>query len=87
MTISQVFGIPFDVTIPSGAFSNGAGSFSTTLLKLNNSGVVLAMSDATGFATGGISAVQKLDKDIGDCQPTDPLPWVYDNPRSLTQCA
>jgi hypothetical protein len=82
----QVFGIPFDVSIPSSAFSNGVGKFSTTLSQLNNSGVVLAMSDATGFATGGISEVQKLPSDIGSCKPADPLPWTYDNPLPLTQC-
>jgi len=52
---SQVFGTQTVYNISDNRFSDGIGTFNTTLTLPAKQKFVFVMSDATGFATGGIS--------------------------------
>ncbi|KAJ3506021.1 hypothetical protein NLJ89_g7106 [Agrocybe chaxingu] len=84
----QVFGTPRNVSIPSDAFSNGVGSYSLPLPLPKNEQMVLTMSDATGFATGGSSNVLTVGASQGGtCNTTDPgVSFTYELNSALQQC-
>lgn len=68
-----MFGTPRNISIPSSAFSDGKGSYSFQLPMAKDSQMVLSMSDATGFNTGGSSNVLTVQASQGgSCNATDP---------------
>jgi hypothetical protein len=76
--------------IPAAAFSNGAGSYSTVLQLAQEQQILVTMSDATGFATGGISpllTVQAQTSQSSNCNTVDPSPqFFYSLDFALQQC-
>ncbi|KZV77456.1 hypothetical protein PENSPDRAFT_645113 [Peniophora sp. CONT] len=89
LTIFGAFQAAFQVSVPADAFSNGKGSFSTPLPLAGGTNFVAAMSDATGFATGGISPTISTGAAVNGatCGNTTHTPqWVYDTPSQATQC-
>ena len=68
-----MFGTPRNISIPSSAFSDGKGSYSFQLPMAKDSQMVLSMSDATGFNTGGSTNVLTVEASQGgSCNSTDP---------------
>ena len=86
----QVLGTQQVFNIPSSAFSNGVGSYSTTLQLAQEQQFLATMSDATGFATGGISpllTVQAQTPQSSNCNTVDPGPqFFYSLDVALQQC-
>ena len=86
----QVLGTQQVFNIPSSAFSNGIGSYSTTLKFLQGHQFLATMSDASGFATGGISqllTVEAQTSQSSSCDTTDPGPqFFYGWDTTLQQC-
>lgn len=89
-TCFQVLGTQRVFNIPSSALSKGVGSYSTSLPFPQNHQFVVTMSDAIGFATGGISpllTVQAPASQSTECNTTDPGPqFVYSLDATLQQC-
>ncbi len=54
--------------IPADAYTNGRGTFKTTMNHKEGQQVVAIMSDAGGFATGGVSPVITLGAQVGSNQ-------------------
>lgn len=87
--IHQALGSQRVFNVPDSAFSNGAGSFSTQLQLAQEQQFLVTMSDATGFATGGISPVLSVEAATGGaaCNTTDPGPaFVFSDDDALQQC-
>ena len=86
----QVLGTQQVFNIPSSAFSNGVGSYYTSLQFPQGHQFLATMSDASGFATGGISpllTVQAPTSQSSDCNTVDPGPqFVYGWDSALQQC-
>ncbi|KAH9047634.1 hypothetical protein EDB84DRAFT_1461272 [Lactarius hengduanensis] len=80
----QVFNIPVS------AFSNGVGSYSTVLQLAQEQQILVTMSDATGFATGGISpllTVQAQTPQSPSCTPVVSAPqFFFSLDVALQQC-
>ncbi|KAI9445126.1 hypothetical protein H4582DRAFT_1913472 [Lactarius indigo] len=76
--------------IPASAFSNGVGSYSTVLQLAQEQQILVTMSDATGFATGGISpllTVQAQPPQSPSCTLVDPVPqFFFSLDFALQQC-
>ncbi|KAH9982545.1 hypothetical protein BGW80DRAFT_1263785 [Lactifluus volemus] len=76
--------------IPASAFSNGAGKFNIPQLTLSReTQFLVTMSDATGFATGGISPLLTVEAPTGaaTCNSTDPGPsFFFSLDDALQQC-
>jgi hypothetical protein len=87
--VRQIFGIPQKVSIPNTAFSNGAGSFKTQMPLNATAKVLLSMSDATGFNSGGVTDVLTVGASQGGkCSGSAPaLPFTYVTPNALVQCS
>ncbi|KAJ6604583.1 hypothetical protein DFH09DRAFT_1123188 [Mycena vulgaris] len=88
LSILPVYAVPRNISIPDSAFSNGNGSFSTTLTFAENTQFVLTMSDSTGFGAGGSSQKLTVGKSLGGtCNTTIPaLAFAFTTPGSLQQC-
>ena len=86
----QVMGTQRVFNIPSSAFSDGVGSYSTTLQFPQGHQFLATMSDATGFATGGISpqlTVEAQTSQSSSCNTTDPGPeFFFTSDPGLQQC-
>ena len=86
----QVLGTQQVFNIPSSAFSDGVGSYSTTLQFPQGHQFLATMSDATGFATGGISpqlTVEAQTSQSSSCNTTDPGPqFFFTSDPGLQQC-
>ncbi|KAH9004372.1 hypothetical protein EDB86DRAFT_2888278 [Lactarius hatsudake] len=76
--------------IPASAFSNGVGSYSTVLQLAQEQQILVTMSDATGFATGGISpllTVQAQTPQSPSCTPVNSAPqFFFSLDVALQQC-
>ncbi|KAH9082006.1 hypothetical protein EDB83DRAFT_2336024 [Lactarius deliciosus] len=76
--------------IPASAFSNGVGSYSTVLQLAQEQQILVTMSDATGFATGGISpllTVQAQTPQSPSCTPVESAPqFFFSLDVALQQC-
>lgn len=85
---TPVFGTPRNVSIPSSAFQDGKGKFSTQLLYASDQKFVISMSDAEGFGTGGTTAVLTTQGvDGASCNTTDPgVDFSYQLNSALQQC-
>ncbi|KAI0321727.1 hypothetical protein OF83DRAFT_1098363 [Amylostereum chailletii] len=83
-----LFGSQRFTTIPDSAFSNGQGSYSTQLTIAQGHRFLVVMSDATGFATGGVSQLYTVGSSKGgNCNVTDPgVNFFWDATGALTQC-
>ena len=88
LSIFGAFEAGLQVPIPSDAYSNGKGSFSTQLPMPENTKFVAVMSDATGFATGGISPAITTGAaaDGASCNTTLSPQWVWDTQSQAAQC-
>jgi hypothetical protein len=89
LTPHQVFGTPQNLSIPSSAFSNGAGTFNTSVPLAKGERMLLGMSDATGFDAGGISDILTVGAQQGSrsCNTTKlPPDFFYSDPGELVQC-
>lgn len=78
------------LSVPASAFSNGVGSYSTVLQLAQEQQFLVTMSDATGFATGGISpllTVQAQSPQSASCTPVDSVPqFFFSLDVALQQC-
>ncbi|TFK56983.1 hypothetical protein OE88DRAFT_1650518 [Heliocybe sulcata] len=89
LTLIPVFGTPRNISIPSSAFSNGRGSYKTQVPFTSNHKLVIAMSDATGFGSGGVSDLVNVGQSVGNvnCNTTDPgVDFDYQLNTALQQC-
>jgi hypothetical protein len=90
LEILPVLGTQQVFNIPPSALSNGVGSYSTTLQLAQEQQFLVTMSDATGFAAGGISpllTVQAQTSQSTSCNTVDPGPqFVYSLDVALQQC-
>ena len=60
-----MFNVPSNITIPSTAFNNGNGVYSLQMPYPNGREMVVVMSDAQGFGSGGVSEVKKVGPSQG----------------------
>ncbi|KAI0307875.1 hypothetical protein B0F90DRAFT_79118 [Multifurca ochricompacta] len=89
LQLVPVWGTQTVFNIPTSAFSNGVGSFSTQLLFAQEQQFLITMSDATGFATGGISPLLTVEAPIANatCNTADTGPaFFYSLDVALQQC-
>lgn len=90
LEILPVLGTQQVFNIPPSALSNGVGSYSTTLQLAKEQQFLVTMSDATGFATGGISpllTVLAQTSQSTSCNTVDPSPqFFYSLDVALQQC-
>jgi len=90
MLLTPVFGTPNNISIPTSAFNNGSGSFSMLLQMQATAQVLLTMSDATGFNSGGTTPVLTVGASKGksSCNTTIPaIAFSFQLNSALTQCS
>lgn len=87
---TKVYNIPRNISVPSTAFNNTQGSYQISSIPfLGGTQFLLAMSDASGFGTGGISNLLTVGAPVGSasCNTSNPsLPFSFSLPSSLQQC-
>jgi hypothetical protein len=82
-----VFGTPRNISIPASAFNNGQGSYSFPLPLAQQSRMVLTMSDATGFNSGGTTNVLTVQPSKGgSCQTDAKVGFTFQLNSALQQC-
>lgn len=90
LEILPVLGTQRSFNVPVSAFSDGVGSYSTVLQLAQEQQFLVTMSDATGFASGGISpvlTVQAQTSQSSDCNTVDAGPqFVFSLDVALQQC-
>ncbi|OBZ79417.1 hypothetical protein A0H81_01012 [Grifola frondosa] len=89
LSLVPVFGRPTTVSIPSSSVSNGRGAFQVPLQFAKGDQLLVIMSDATGFATGGVSNVLTVGDSVGKqtCNTTKPaVDFFYETNSALVQC-
>ncbi|KAI0375102.1 hypothetical protein BV20DRAFT_248219 [Pilatotrama ljubarskyi] len=89
LTLVVPYGTPRTLDIPADNFSDGKGTFSTTMPVPAGKQIVAVMSDSTGFASGGISKLIPIGKSSGKntCNTTDPgVDFTYEANDALAQC-
>ncbi|KAG5717295.1 hypothetical protein E4T56_gene15442, partial [Termitomyces sp. T112] len=88
LVMYPVFGTQRNVSIPTTAFNNGAGSFTFQLPFPSGQQFVITMSDATGYGSGGTTSLQTTGASQGGlCNTTDPGPaFTFDLSAELQQC-
>ncbi|OCH96068.1 hypothetical protein OBBRIDRAFT_787521 [Obba rivulosa] len=89
LTLIPVFGRPETFQIPSSSFSNGQGSYSVQVPFASNKTMLVTMSDASGFASGGTTNVLTVGPPVGNsnCNTTMPtVDFFFDTDSALTQC-
>ncbi|KAI0651954.1 hypothetical protein C8Q79DRAFT_1005202 [Trametes meyenii] len=89
LTFAPAYGTPRTLNIPANNFNNGKGSFTTTLPFATGKQVLAIMSDATGFASGGISKPITVGKTTSkqSCNTTDiAVDFFYETNLALNQC-
>ncbi|KAK7064282.1 methionine vitamin-b12 [Favolaschia claudopus] len=86
LSLTPIFGAPLNISIPS---TDASGTFSTVVPFNSSDQLVLTLSDASGFGSGGSSKLLKVGNSLGGtCNLTEPvLPFTWDdNSRPLVQC-
>ncbi|KAF7339523.1 Methionine vitamin-b12 [Mycena sanguinolenta] len=85
LSIIPIFGVPRNISIPS---TDVNGTFSTPVPLSTGDQAVLALSDATGFGSGGTSQLLKVGNSLGgSCNTTSPaLAYTYTLNSPLVQC-
>ncbi|KAJ7092658.1 hypothetical protein C8R44DRAFT_816241 [Mycena epipterygia] len=88
LSILPVFDVPRNISIPTSAFNNGQGSFSTVLPFNVTDKIVLTMSDSTGFGAGGSSEILTVGKSLGgSCNTSSPgVAFSFILAQALQQC-
>lgn len=88
LLLVPAFGTPFNISIPSSAFNNGQGNYSTQLHFEESERFVAIMSDSTGFNAGGTSELMTVGAAEGaSCNTTDRgTDFVFQTPNALQQC-
>ncbi|KAG0708794.1 hypothetical protein DFH29DRAFT_341182 [Suillus ampliporus] len=90
ITLTPVFAVPRNFSVPGSAFSNGKGSYSIPQLPfLNGTQFLLTMSDATAFGSGGTTTVLTVGDPVAknNCNTTGPsVDFTFDTPTALQQC-
>ncbi|KJA29411.1 hypothetical protein HYPSUDRAFT_516676 [Hypholoma sublateritium FD-334 SS-4] len=88
LSIIHLFGTQRNVSIPTSAFNNGQGSYSVQIPLAKGEQMMLMMSDATGFNTGGTSNILNVAASQGgSCNTTDPgISFSYQLNTALQQC-
>ncbi|TFK94445.1 hypothetical protein K466DRAFT_593619 [Polyporus arcularius HHB13444] len=89
LTIVPSFGTPRTTKIPDGSFSNSRGSFTTTMNMPKGQQIVVVMSDATGFGSGGVTPVITVGPTVSKtaCDTSDPgVDFTYEANSALAQC-
>ncbi|KAI0932082.1 hypothetical protein AcW1_000697 [Taiwanofungus camphoratus] len=73
LSLIPAFDVPLTTSIPSSNFSNGKGSFQVQLPFAQKQQILVVMSDASGFASGGISNVLSVGPSTSgsQCNTTD----------------
>ncbi|KAI9573021.1 hypothetical protein HD554DRAFT_2064753 [Boletus coccyginus] len=91
ITLIPVFGIPENKSVPSTAFNNNQGSYQISPISFTQgTKLLITMSDATGFGTGGTSELLTVGAPVGSssCNTTSPsLAYSFSLPSSLQQCS
>jgi hypothetical protein len=85
----QVFGTPRTYKIPDSAATNGKGLYSVQVAFPVNKNIMLVMSDATGFGSGGTSLVTQVGPSVSgkSCNTSDPgVAFSFNLDSALTQC-
>ncbi|KAI0750105.1 hypothetical protein C8Q80DRAFT_1120164 [Daedaleopsis nitida] len=83
------FGTPRLLDIAESSFSNNRGTHKTTMVHPTATRILAIMSDSSGFASGGVSPIITVGKQIGDtqCNVTDPgVDFYYENDPGVSQC-
>ncbi|RPD81445.1 hypothetical protein L226DRAFT_566214 [Lentinus tigrinus ALCF2SS1-7] len=85
LTIIPAFAVQSKVAIADSSFNNNHGVFSTPMTFPADKKIVVVMSDATGFGSGGVSPVITVGKPVnnGYCSAND---FDFTNDDALTQC-
>ncbi|KAF9040546.1 hypothetical protein BJ165DRAFT_1490722 [Panaeolus papilionaceus] len=88
LLLIPVFGTPRNISIPSSSFSDGKGSYSLQVPMKKDDTMLLTMSDATGFNTGGTTRVLTVGASKGgQCNTTDPgIDFAFQLNTALQQC-
>ncbi|THH08740.1 hypothetical protein EW145_g2502 [Phellinidium pouzarii] len=92
LLITPFLNVPQNISLPDSAFdeSTGNGSFSMQLNLKAGLQLLLTMSDATGFATGGISEALTVGSSVSStsCNTSVPIPgFVFTLSSELQQCS
>ena len=88
LLITPAFGVSYNISIPQNALS----SFTTTLNLNATQRFVITMSDATGFASGGISPILTATPSVSgthnsSCYSEPALPFTFQANLALRQCS
>ncbi|KDR84913.1 hypothetical protein GALMADRAFT_217994 [Galerina marginata CBS 339.88] len=88
LLVIPVFGRPQNMSIPASAFNNGQGSYSFQLPFAKTTQMLLTMSDATGFNSGGSTNVLTvLPSKGGSCDTTlAKVDFSFELNSALQQC-
>ncbi|PPQ70489.1 hypothetical protein CVT26_013996 [Gymnopilus dilepis] len=87
LLVVPVFGAPVNISIPSSAFNNGAGSYSFQLPVANGSQVVFVMSDASGFNSAVASDILTVGPSKGgSCNTHTSVDFSFQLNTALQQC-
>ncbi|EMD42131.1 hypothetical protein CERSUDRAFT_79741 [Gelatoporia subvermispora B] len=89
LTLIPIFGNPSTFQIPSSSYSNGQGSYSVQLPFAVNKTMLVTMSDASGFASGGTTNVLTVGPSVSNsnCNTTIPnVDFFFDTNSALAQC-
>ncbi|ESK97898.1 hypothetical protein Moror_17180 [Moniliophthora roreri MCA 2997] len=86
--LTPVFGTPRNISIPDSSVTNGHGSFSMRLPFEKGQRIVITMSDATGFGSGGSTELLTVGSSQGgSCNVSDPgVAFDYELNTALQQC-
>ncbi|KAJ7783713.1 hypothetical protein DFH07DRAFT_1054901 [Mycena maculata] len=88
LSILPVFDVLRNISIPSTAFSNGKGIFSTTMPFNETDRIALTMSDSSGFGAGGSTTLLTVGKSLGgSCNTSSPgVAFSFALNEALQQC-
>ncbi|KAK0464891.1 uncharacterized protein EV420DRAFT_1637064 [Desarmillaria tabescens] len=88
LLLSPVFGTPRNISIPDSAYSGGKGTYKTQIPFPSGQKLVMVMSDASGFGTGGATDVLTVGSSLGgSCNTTDPgVDFSFELNTALQQC-
>lgn len=89
LLLVPVFDPPRTFDIPNSAVDNGKGRYNISINFPVGQKIFLVMSDATGFASGGVSLVTQVGPSTSgkNCNTTSPSPdFLFNLDSALTQC-
>ncbi|KAI0094814.1 hypothetical protein BDY19DRAFT_44567 [Irpex rosettiformis] len=87
LTLAPEFGTQRTLNVPASNFTNGKGSFSTQLPFVKGQRFLAIMSDASGFASGGVSSLITTGAGSTGCNTTDTgVDFFFELNDALVQC-